>query len=123
MLHETIVLLSIVPADEPIVPRSERVQVEDLGQGFYRVLARNGFMQTPNVPGLLSIAAASGLKIDPAMTSYYLGRETLRTTGDSRMMRWRKTLFAFMARNAGNPAAYFKIPVNRVVELGAQIEL
>jgi len=123
MLHETIVLLSIMPADEPIVPRSERVQVENLGQGFYRVLARNGFMQTPNVPGLLSIAAASGLKIDPAMTSYYLGRETLRTTGDSRMMRWRKTLFAFMARNAGNPAAYFKIPVNRVVELGAQIEL
>jgi KUP system potassium uptake protein len=123
MLHETIVLLSIQPADVPIVPRNERVQVEALGQGFYRILARNGFMQTPDVPGLLKIAEASGLAIDPAMTSYYLGRETLRTTGDAKMMRWRKALFAFMARNAGSPAAYFRIPVNRVVELGAQIEL
>ncbi len=123
ILHETIILLSILPADEPIVPQSERVTVEALGQGFFRVLGRNGFMQTPDVPGLLKMAAASGLDIDPARTSYYLGRENLQTTGDSRMMRWRKALFSFMSRNAGTPAAYFKIPVDRVVELGTQIEL
>ncbi len=123
MLHEKVVLLSILPADVPTVPATKRVKVEDLGQGFFRVLAYNGFMQRPNVPEIMKLASKLGLPIDEAEAIYYLGRVSLFTAGDSRMMRWRKVLFASMSRNAGSPAAYFGLPANRVVELGAQIQL
>jgi KUP system potassium uptake protein len=123
MLHEKVVLLSILPTDVPTVPATKRVKVEDLGQGFYRVLAYNGFMQRPNVPEIMNLASNLGLPIDEAGAIYYLGRVSLFTTGDSKMMRWRKVLFASMSRNAGSPAAYFGLPANRVVELGAQIQL
>jgi K+ transporter len=82
-----------------------------------------GVMQRPNVPEIMKLASDLGLPIDEAGTTYYLGRVSLFTTGDSKMMRWRKVLFAFMSRNAGTPAAYFGLPANRVVELGAQIQL
>jgi KUP system potassium uptake protein len=123
ILHERVVLLSILPTDVPSVAARERVKVEDLGQGFYRVLAYNGFMQRPNVPEIMKLASDLGLPIDEAETTYYLGRVSLFTTGDSKMMRWRKVLFAFMSRNAGTPAAYFGLPANRVVELSAQMQL
>ena len=123
LLHEKVVLLSILPVDVPTVPASERVKVEDLGQGFYRVVAYNGFMQRPNVPDIMKLASNLGLPIDEAETTYYLGRETVFTTGDSKIVRWRKVLFAFMSRNAGTPATYFGLPANSVVELGAEIEL
>jgi KUP system potassium uptake protein len=123
ILHEKVVLLSILPVDVPTVPVSERVKVEDLGRGFYRVVAYNGFMQRPNVPEIMKLASNLGLPIDEAETTYYLGRETVFTTGDSKMVRWRKVLFAFMLRNAGTPATYFGLPANSVVELGAEIEL
>jgi KUP system potassium uptake protein len=71
----------------------------------------------------MMLGAGCGLTAEPAKTSFYLGRETLLTTGSSRMPRWRKTLFAFMSRNAANPTTFFRIPPNRVVELGAQIRL
>jgi KUP system potassium uptake protein len=123
ILHEKVVLLSILPTDVPTVPATKRVKVEDLGQGFFRVLAYNGFMQRPNVPEIMKLASNLGLPIDEAEAIYYLGRVSLFTTGDSKMMRWRKVLFASMSRNAGSPAAYFGLPANRVVELGAQIQL
>jgi KUP system potassium uptake protein len=123
ILHEKVVLLSILPTEVPAVSANERVNVEDLGQGFYRVLAYNGFMQRPNVPEIMELASKLGLPIDEAEAIYYLGRVSLFTTGDSKMMRWRKVLFASMSRNAGSPAAYFGLPANRVVELGAQIQL
>ena len=123
ILHEKVVLLSILPTDVPSVPAAKRVKIEYLGQGFYRVLAYNGFMQRPNVPEMMKLASKLGLLIDEAETTYYLGRLSLFTTGDSKMMRWRKVLFAFMSRNAGTPAGYFGLPGNRVVELGAQIQL
>jgi KUP system potassium uptake protein len=123
ILHEKVVLLSILPTDVPTVAARKRVKVEGLGQGFYRVIAYNGFMQRPNVPEIMKLASELGLPIDEAETTYYLGRVSLFTMGDSKMMRWRKVLFAFMSRNAGSPAAYFGLPANRVVELGAQIQL
>ena len=123
VLHDKIVLLSILPAGIPFVPAAKRVQVEDLGQGFHRVVAHNGFMQRPNVPEILRQAANSGLRIDTRDLSYILGRVTVFTTGKTSMSRWRKKLFAYIAKNAGTPAAYFGLPVNQVVELGAQIEL
>jgi KUP system potassium uptake protein len=78
-------------------------------------------METPNVPRIMKLAAGCGLSVEPTKTSFYLGRETLLTTGTSRMMRWRKAIFAFMSRNAANPTVYFGIPPNQVVELGTQI--
>ena len=123
LLHENVVLLSILPANIPVVPAKDRVTVEYLGQGFYRVVARNGYMQSPRVPEILKLASDFGLPSFEAETTYYLGRITIFTTGDSKMGRWQKALFAFMARNAGSPAGYFGLPANRVVELGAQIQL
>ena len=123
VLHEKVVLLSVINKDTPIVPAGERIELTDLGQGFYRIEAFYGFMQKPNVPQIMKIVAQYGLVTDPMTTTFYLGRETLLTGGKSKMMRWRKAFFAFMSRNAGNPTSYFGIPANRVVELGTQIEL
>ena len=123
IMHEKVVLLSIITKDTPTVPAGDRIKLTDLGQGFYRVEAFFGFMQKPNVPQIMKIVAQYGLVTDPMTTTFYLGRETLLTGGKSKMMQWRKALFAFMSRNAGNPTSYFGIPANRVVELGAQIEL
>jgi KUP system potassium uptake protein len=80
-------------------------------------------MEKPDVPKAMAMASRKGLKMDPAITTYYLGRETLLTSGQTKMMWWRKGIFAFMARNAQTPMAYFGIPPNRVIEIGAQIEL
>jgi KUP system potassium uptake protein len=123
VLHEQVVLLSIQSAPVPEVPDSQRLTLHDLGHGFYRVEAHYGFVETPNVPEALRKCRELGLIVAPERASYYLGRETLVTTGISKMARWRKTLFAFISRNARPATAYFGLPPNRVVELGAQIEL
>jgi KUP system potassium uptake protein len=121
-LHEQVVLLSVKPADVPFVEGEERMTVTSLGQGFFRVVIRSGFMETPNVPELLAMGEAHGLRTRPMETSYYLGRERLLPSGTARMARWRKKLFVLMARNAQSAARFFELPSNRVVELGAQIE-
>jgi KUP system potassium uptake protein len=123
ILHQKVVLLSILSANVPKVRASERVEVEDWEKGFYRVVAYNGYMQRPYVPEILKLATNLGLPFDEAETTYYLGRVTVFTTGHTRMMRWRKALFAFMAKNAGTPAPYFGLPATRVVELGVQVQL
>ncbi len=123
VLHEQVVILSVLSADQPVVPEHEQIDVVDRGNGFYRVIARYGFMQTPNVPDVLKRCREKGLVTQPNTTSYYLGRETLLTGGPARMTRWRKLLFAFLARNARSATAYFGIPPGRVVELGMQVDL
>jgi KUP system potassium uptake protein len=124
VLHETVVLLSVISEPVPEVDDRERLSVRSLGHGFYQVRARVGFMETPNVPQLLEMAAKRhGLPFVPERTSYFLGRETLLTDGKSRMSRWRKTLFSFISRNARSATQYFEIPPDRVVELGMQISL
>ena len=90
---------------------------------FFRVRARVGFMQDANVPALLEQTRALGLELDLAQASYFLGRESLLTSGPARLSRWRKLLFAFMSRNARPATQFFALPPNRVVELGAQVEL
>ncbi len=122
MLHETVILLSVQTRGIPEVGADHIVQFEPLGEGFYRVVANYGFMQSPNVPEVLSVVAARGVSIPPMDTSYYLGRERLVLTGHARMSRWRKALFAIMSRNARSATEFFQIPPNRVIELGAQIE-
>jgi KUP system potassium uptake protein len=123
VLHRQVVLLSILPVDQPYANPEEQLEVQAFDQGFYRVLWQTGFMETPNVPAILRKARDQGLVCEPSTTSYYLGRETLLTNGKSRMMRWRKMLFAFVSRNALPATSYFGLPPGRVVELGMQVDL
>jgi KUP system potassium uptake protein len=123
VLHRQVVLLSIIPEDVPTVPKEEQLVVESLGNGFFRVMWRTGFMETPNVPKILVRARERELVCEPSTTSYFLGRETLLTNGKSPMMLWRKLLFAFVSRNALSATSYFGLPPGRVVELGMQVDL
>jgi KUP system potassium uptake protein len=99
------------------------VRVHDLGDGFYSVVARCGFIETPNVPRMIKQCRTRGLNVKLADTSYYLGRETLLTSGTTRMAGWRKSLFSFLSRNARPATTFFGLPPNRVVELGMQVQL
>jgi KUP system potassium uptake protein len=123
MLHEKVVLLTITTEGVPEVPKRERVEFRELSHGFSEVIAHYGFMQTPNVPLALRRAGELGLEFDANAVSYFLGRETLLTTGKSGLSTWRKSLFVYLARNARPANAFFRIPPNRVIELGAQVEL
>jgi KUP system potassium uptake protein len=122
MLHETVVLLSVQTRGVPEVTGDNRITIEELGQGFYRIIALFGFMQTPNVPDVLKVAQKAGVPIPKMDTSFFLGRERLVIAKRAKMWRWRKKLFALMSRNARSATEFFQIPPNRVVELGAQIE-
>lgn len=122
-LHERVLLLSILSAETPTVPAEERVVLDDLGQGFYRIKASYGFMESPNMPNILDLAGKKGVAIDIYTTSFFLGRETLFASGPAPMAQWRKKLFIFMSRNAWNATSFFKLPPDRVVELGNQVEL
>jgi KUP system potassium uptake protein len=99
------------------------VEAHDVGSGFHQVVGHYGFMQNPSVPEVLRLLKAHGIELTAEECSFYLGRETLFTTGPSSMWRWRKSLFAFLSRNARTATAFFSIPPNRVLELGTQIEL
>jgi KUP system potassium uptake protein len=123
VLHEQVVLLSIVTENVPFAVGNSALAVRELGQGFWRVVAHVGFMQQPNVPRILGRCAKMKLVINDADTTYYLGRQTLLTSGKSHVARWRKMLFSFLARNSKPPTSFFNLPPNRVVELGLQIEL
>jgi KUP system potassium uptake protein len=137
VLHEQVILMSVMTEDVPEIESLERVAVEKLEHGFYRVTARYGFMETPNVPEILQRARESGVKARPNDTTFYLGRERIiiangeqkpgarrapEDAGLPRMARWRKKLFVIMSRNARSATEFFGIPPNRVVELGAQVE-
>lgn len=123
VLHEHVILLSILSANVPEVPEAERITITQLGEGFSRVIARYGFMQKANVPAVLTYARENGVFSDRRDTTYYLGRERLLASGNSRLARWRKKLYIFLSQNSGAATEYFSIPPNRVVELGAQIEI
>jgi KUP system potassium uptake protein len=123
VLHRQVVILSIGTDAVPEVPDAEKVHVESLGQGFWSVTAHYGFMETPQVMDILRWCKAQGLPIKEADVSFYLGRETLLCGRGSGMATWRKLLFRFLSRNARSPADFFALPANRVVEIGAQIEL
>ena len=122
VLHEKVILLSIVSQRVPEVPSKERLTITPLAQGLYRVKASYGFMESPNVEDIRARLLEAGIKTKRMDTTYYLGREQLIPIGGKGMSRWRKQIFAFMARNSRSATQYFGIPPNRVVELGTQIE-
>ena len=122
VLHQQVVLLSVRTADVPDVDEEETLEVEDLGQGFHRVVATYGFMETPDVPAVMRFLKARGITARPMETSYYLGRERLILGPGNALRRARKQLFVFMSRNARSATEFFNTPPNRVGELGTQIE-
>jgi len=122
VLHEKVVLLSILSEEVPEIAEPDRISIQTLSQGFFRITARYGFMETTNVPAILERARDSGLDVKPLDTSYYLGREQLIPSGTTPLAKWRKKLFVFMSRNSRSATAFYGIPPNRVVELGAQLE-
>jgi KUP system potassium uptake protein len=123
VLHETVVVLGVETQEVPHVAGEERVSVQELGHGFYRIVLSYGFMEDPCVPEALATVRVPGLDLSPARTSYFLGRETLIPSKTPGMAPWREHLFAVMSRNARTATSFFGLPPNRVVELGAQIQL
>ncbi|WP_394837115.1 KUP/HAK/KT family potassium transporter [Pendulispora rubella] len=124
VLHDTVILLTVVTEHVPVSDEERRLEVQDLGEGFYRVIARCGFMEAPNVPEILHEAAAQcGVPVDFSHMTYYVGRETFLASGSGKMGKWQEMLFAFLSRNAQPATRYFGIPHEHVVELGTQIDL
>jgi KUP system potassium uptake protein len=123
VLHERVVILTIVTDEAPHVDPVGRVEVEEVEPGFFRVIGHFGFMQDPTVPEVLDACKAHKLEFNPMQTTYFLSRETVIPTHLPGMMIWRERLFAVMARNAQRATAFFNLPPNRVVELGVQVEV
>jgi KUP system potassium uptake protein len=123
VLHERVIVLTVVFQDIPHVDESERVEVRPLGENFYKVFVIYGFKDETDIPRALELCAPSGLEFNMLDTSFFLSRETLIPTARPGMAVWREKLFISMSRNAGSVTAYFQIPTNRVVELGTQVEL
>jgi len=122
VVHEQVVLLTLITREIPTVPSDERLEVVEVEPGFFRALAYFGFMEDPNVPTLLREARAQGLPYEEVnQTTFFLGRETLVKGARHAMSWWRESLFVFLARNQRPADAYFGVPANRVVELGAQV--
>jgi KUP system potassium uptake protein len=122
-IHENVAVVTVLTEETPRVPRDEKVSVERLENGFFRVVARYGFMEDPNVPHVLALAREKGLDFEIAEVSFFLGRETLLPDRHPLMPIWRERIFAFMSRNAQSPTAFFGIPPDQVVELGTQVKI
>jgi KUP system potassium uptake protein len=123
VLHERTVFLTVVTRDIPYVGDDERFEVEPLGGDFYRMTADYGFKEDPDVPALLEECGRKGFAFDMMETSFFVSRETLIPTVSAGMARWREMLFVSMSKNAVKASEFFRIPTNRVVELGTQVEL
>jgi KUP system potassium uptake protein len=123
VLHETNVIMTVLFEERPWVPDEQRVQVEALAPGFWRVSLHYGFMDQPDVPAALALCEPKGLRIPVFETSYFLSRETVVPTPGDGMANWRERLFAAMSRNAGGVAEFFRLPDNAVVELGTRVQI
>jgi len=123
VLHEQNVILTILTDEVPQVNAGKRLEVEKLGAGFHLIIAHYGFMEEPNVPELLAAAPIDGVSLDINKTTFFMSRETIVPTKSKSMVRWRQWVFAMMSRNAQSASTFYRIPANRVVELGMQVEI
>ncbi|MSQ86751.1 MAG: potassium transporter Kup [Alphaproteobacteria bacterium] len=123
VLHERVIFLTVVTDGIPHVDASARIMLQHLGRRFYRVILRFGYLDDTDVPAALKLAQPLGLELNEMDTSYFLGRETLISSARPGMAVWREGLFAWMSRSATSAMVFFKLPVNRVVELGTQVEI
>ncbi|MEQ8742816.1 potassium transporter Kup [Parasphingorhabdus sp.] len=123
VIHERVVILTVNIKDVPTVDPEKRCEVKDLGHGFYRLILHFGFMQETDVPEALKKVKGCGMEFDMMTTSFFLSRQTLLPSKKPEMMIWREKLFAWLLRNAATAMEFFKLPTNRVVELGSQMEI
>jgi len=123
IIHKRVILLTILIEEIPYVEMERRVNVADLGEGFFRVIGRYGFMEEPDAQEILKLCKPLGLNFREMETTFFLSRETIIASERRGLARWRKRLFALLSRNAQPANAYFRLPPNRVVELGLQVEI
>ncbi len=123
ILHERVIVLQVQTMDVPRVPEAKRVEVDRLGKGFYSVIAHYGFMEQPDVPAALRACRPHGIAYDEMETSFFLGRETLVPSSRSRLGTWRRDFFISLSHTASATKAFFRIPPNRAIELGNQIQV
>jgi len=123
VLHQRVVLLTLITREIPHVPDEDRIEIQPLGEHIFRINASIGFAEDPDVPALLAQCHIDGRGFDLQETTFFLGRETILATKKPGMALWREKLFAWMSRNAERAASYFRIPSDRVIEIGTQIEL
>ena len=123
VMHSQIAILTIKTLEVPFVNKRDRVQIEPLAPQFYRIIANYGFTEIPKIKHILEACRERGMPFPIQETTFVLGRETILPTGDPTLSVWREKLFAFMARNAERPTAFFKIPPNQVIEVGIQVEI
>jgi KUP system potassium uptake protein len=121
ILHERNIVLSIKTRDVPRVPRRERLEIDRSNETFVKVTAHYGFMETPSIPKIFDHCRRKSLNVDIGATSFFLSRRSLRMTSKSEMPRWQEMLFISLARSAEDATTYFRIPIDRVVEVGTQI--
>ena len=123
VLHERVIFLTVVSTDIPHVPDADRITVTELGHACFQVDVAYGFTDSRNVPAALAMCAEHGLVVEAMETSYFIARQTVIATPGAGMAMWRESLYASMAKNARDAADYFKLPTNRVIELGTQVEI
>jgi KUP system potassium uptake protein len=123
VLHEQNLILTIVTHEVPQMNTARRLEVERLGSGFHRIIGNYGFMEEPNVPELLALVALDGKRMNMHKTTYFLSRETIVPGRCLAMAQWRQWIFSVLSRNAQSAGSFYRIPANRVVELGMQVEL
>ncbi len=123
VLHERNILLTVIVEDKPYVTQGNRLLIDDMGKGFYRVRIFYGFMDRPDLPEALNSCAAMGLPFDMMSTSFFISRAMIVSSSNPGMVKWRERLFLALSKNAMNAADFFKIPTNRVIEMGTRIEI
>jgi KUP system potassium uptake protein len=123
VLHERVVVLTVNILDMPYADPDQRMETQHLGEGFYRLVLNYGFMEETDIPSALARATVCGGPFRMMETSFFLSRQTLLASKAPGMMLWRERLFSWMLRNAATPMDFFRLPTNRVVELGSQIEI
>jgi KUP system potassium uptake protein len=123
VLHEQVVLMTIVSSNLPVVPAARQIRVEWLPDGVWKITALCGFMESPNIPRFLERAKSHGFNFDPNQTTYFARRTSVVPTGTAKMAGWRKRLFSALSRNSVDATRSFNLPPDRVVDFGAQVEL
>ncbi len=123
VLQETVILLSILTEDVPNVPATARLEVRDIGHGVWRAIGRYGYMESPDVAGLIELIQAAGVPIKPNEATYYFNREMILTDGDSPMWNWEKRFYSLLSRNARPVRDYYRLPHMQIIEIGLPIQL
>ena len=123
VLHRAVLLVRVVNENIPRVAGADRIKVRELGSGFWQIEAHFGFAQTPNVPRELGRADIPGLELDPSELSFFVGRANVKSSSRPGLARWRERLYSGLARIATRSTDFFRIPPDRVIELGVEVEI